>query len=227
MKHPSEVQLALFAGDDLGLWQRWRVGAHVSRCGACSAEAQAHRSGLAQLRDLAAEMPDGLNWTRLAPEMTGNIRVGLAAGECIAGFEKRPRSLTHIVSKPRLAWHAAIVLAGATVVVLTTLWFSLPKSELDHLMASLQQIRFERIGKVVRGPALLQEGIVLEASPTSIGIKENGGVMSLLQPRSLNPTNAGDFARPVISVNMQGSAGARYVDADSGQVTTNRVYYAQ
>ena len=30
-----------------------------------------------------------------------------------------------------------------------------------------------------------------------------------------------------VSINMQESAGVRYVDADSGQVTTNRVYYAQ
>jgi hypothetical protein len=167
-------------------------------------------------------MPEGVNWARLAPEMTGNIRVGLAAGECIAGFEKRL-----IVSKPRLAWHATIVLACATVVVITTLWFSLPKSELDHLVGSLKQIRFDRMGKLVRQPALFPEGIVLEASPSSIGIRENGGTMSLLQPRSVNPANAADFLRPVISVNMQGSAGARYVDADSGQVTTNRVYYAQ
>src|SRR5205807_7356986 len=126
----------------------------------------------------AAEMPDGLNWSRLTPELTGNIRVGLAAGECIAGFEKHS-----LVPRPRLGWHAATVLAGATVVVVATLWISLPKGELNHLLASLQQVRFDRIGKVVRGPALAQDGIVLEASGSSIGIRENGGTMSFLQPR--------------------------------------------
>lgn len=227
MKHPSEIQLALWAGHDLGVWSRWRVGAHVAHCAVCSAEVQAHQSGSAQLRELASVMPEHINWTRLAPEMTGNIRVGLAAGECIAGFQKGPRALTHKLLQRRLGWHAAAVLGCATVVVITALWLSLPKSEFERMAGSLQRIRVDRLGKVVRAPALLQDGIVLEASPFSIAIRENGGTMSLLQPRPVNPVNAADLARPIISVNMQGSAGARYVDAESGQVTTNRVYYAQ
>ena len=227
MKHPTDIQLALFAGDDLGAWNRWRMRTHVSRCDQCAREIQAHQAGREELRELAAEMPEGVNWSRLSPEITGNIRVGLAAGECIAGFEKHSIVPVFRAGKPRLAWHAALVLACATVVVVTTLWFSLPKSELNHLVGSLQQIRLDRIGKMVRGPALAQDGIVLEASGSSIGIRENGGTMSFLQPHSVNPANAADSLRPVISVSMQGSAGARYVDADSGQVTTNRVYYAQ
>ena len=219
MKHPSEIQLALFAGRDLDVWRQWRVGAHVARCAQCSAEVHEFQGEREQIRDSAAEMPEGLNWSRLSQEMTGNIRVGLAAGECIAGFEKRPA-----LGRPRLAWHAATVLACATVIVVATLWVSLPKGELDHLIGSLQQIRFDRIGRVVRGPVLqaLHEGVVLEASPASIGIRENGGTMSLLLPKQAQSDRA-----VAISVSMQGSAGARYVDADSGQVTTNRVYYAQ
>lgn len=213
MKHPSDIQLALFAGDDLGLWDRCRMRTHVSGCAQCARDVQAHQAARVELRDLAAEMPEGLHWSRVSPEITGNIRVGLAAGECIAGFQKRS-----IVARPRLGWHAATVLACATIIVAATLWFSLPKRELDQLVASLKQVRFDRIGKVVRGPVLAQQGIVLEASPSSIGIRENGGTMSFLQPHS--ETGA-------ISVSMQGSAGVRYIDADSGQVTTNRVYYAQ
>jgi hypothetical protein len=30
-----------------------------------------------------------------------------------------------------------------------------------------------------------------------------------------------------VSVSIDGSAGVRFVDADTGQVTTNQVYYAQ
>jgi hypothetical protein len=60
--------------------------------------------------------------------------------------------------------------------------------------------------------------VVLEASRSSIQVRENGGTLSLMHPRSDGVT---------ISVNMQGSAGARYVDSDTGQVTINRVYYAQ
>jgi hypothetical protein len=51
-------------------------------------------------------------------------------------------------------------------------------------------------------------------------VKENGRTMSLTHPHS-------DSDSATVSVNMQGSAGVRFIDADSGQVTTNKVYYAE
>ena len=215
MKHPGQFELALFAGDDLAFWKRWSIARHISTCEDCGRVVQELRSGRARLRESAAAIPDGLNWTRLTDEMTGNIRVGLAAGECIAGFEKSPRV------KSGLLANAAMVLAGATVIALAALWIELPKQETDHLIGALQSIRFERIGKVMRGAplraSLMQtREVVLEASPFSIGIKENGGALTLLHPQGAS-----------LSVNMQGSAGVRYIDADTDQVTTNRVYYAQ
>lgn len=212
-QHPDEIRLALFAGGDLGSWSRWKVGRHVARCQECAVEVESLRYGREQIRELAAEMPASVNWSRLAQDMTGNIRVGLAAGECVGGFKKKQRG-----AKKGLAWHAALVLACATVIAIAALWIRLPKPEIDHLVSSLQKIRFDRIGHVVRGHVPVQEEVVLEASPVGIGIKENGGVMSLLHPRSTGAA---------VSVSMQGSAGVRYVDADNGQVTTNRVYYAQ
>ena len=219
MRHPGEIELALFAGGDLGhtgvgLWKRWTLGRHVSGCDECGRTVQELQSGRAKIRELAADMPDGLNWSRLTDEMTGNIRVGLAAGECIAGFEKSPRVKSGLVA------NAAMVLAGATVIAVSALWIELPKQETDHLIGALRGIRFERIGKVIRGApiraSLQTSGVVLEASPFSIGIKENGGALTLLHPQGAT-----------ISVSMQGSAGVRYIDADTDQVTTNRVYYAQ
>lgn len=211
MTHPDGIQLALFAGDDLGLWERWRVGRHVSGCDLCTRAIQELQAGREQVRELADSMPEGVNWSRLTEEMTGNIRVGLAAGECIAGFEKRPRA-----AKSGLAANAALVLACASVVAVAALWIELPKQETDHLISSLKSIRFERIGKVIGGAPLRASDVVLEASPFSIGIKENGGALTLLHPQGAS-----------ISVDMQGSAGVRYIDADTDQVTTNRVYYAQ
>ena len=210
MTHPDAIRLALFAGDDLGIWERWRVARHVSGCGSCARVIQELQAGREQVRELAASMPDGVNWSRLTEEMTGNIRVGLAAGECIAGFEARPRR------KSGLAANAAMVLACATVVAVAALWIELPKSETDHLIGTLKGIRFERIGKVLRGAPIRASEVVIEASPFSLGIKENGGALTLLHPQGAT-----------LSVNMQGSAGVRYIDADTDQVTTNRVYYAQ
>jgi len=214
MKHPGEFQLALFAGGDLRAWQRWQVGRHVSRCSGCEGQVQALRAASAQVREVAAELPKDLNWDRLSEEMTGNIRVGLAAGQAIARFDKPTLGRGH----RRLGWNAALVLAGATAVFGIAFWTSLPQQQADNLLAAFRRIRVERIGSLVPHTALAQEGAVLEASSSVIEVKENGRTFSLMNPRSDGVT---------VSISMKGSAGLRYVDADSGQVTTNKVYYAE
>lgn len=215
MKHPAEVQIALFAGGDVGRWERWRVARHVARCAECQHEVQSLRDAGTQLRELSGEMPDlpnALGWNRLAQEITGNIRVGLAAGEAIALFDK-PAS-----TKPRLGWNAALLLLGATAIFAIAFWSSLPPQQAEHLLASLKRIRTERIGTVIRSGAAAPDEVVVEASATGIQVKENGRTLSLMHPRSDGAT---------VSISMQGSAGVRFVDADTGQVTTNKVYYAE
>lgn len=84
MKHPNEADLALFAGHDLNFVSEWRIGRHVARCEQCRETADAFgslRSDVAVLRELPAD----ITWNRLASEMKANIRLGLAAGECVAG----------------------------------------------------------------------------------------------------------------------------------------------
>ncbi len=226
MKHPAPAQIALFAGDDLGRWNRWRVSRHVARCSVCRDEVQALRDATAQLRDLTDEMAqlppvlsNASNWNRLADEMTGNIRVGLAAGEAIALFDKPLRT------RHRLGWNAAMVVLGATAIFAIAFWTSLPPQQAEHLLSSLERIRVERIGTLLHSasattgamPGAAQEDVVLEASSSSIQVRENGRSMSLI-PHSDGAT---------VSVSMHGSAGVRFVDADTGQVTTNQVYYAE
>jgi hypothetical protein len=214
MKHPSETQLALFAGGDIaGYWQRWAVGRHVSQCGECQAEVKSLRDASQQVQSAAVDLPKDLNWNRLAEEITGNIRVGLAAGEAIARFD-RPAGRRPL----RLGWNAGLVLACATAVFLVAFWMSLPQPQAEHLMAALKRIRMDRIGSVVRPATVSQDEVVLEASSSALEVKENGRTMSLTHPHSDGVT---------VSVSLQGSAGVRYVDADTGQVTTNKVYYAE
>jgi hypothetical protein len=215
VRHPTEAQIALLAGGDLGRWERWRAARHVAGCAECHHEIQALRQASTQLRELAAEMPElpnGLSWNRLSQEISGNIRVGLAAGEAIALFDKPARS------KPRLGWNAALVILGATLVFGIAFWTSLPAQQAEHLLASLKRIRTERIGTVIHSAAGAPEEAVVEASSAGIQVKENGRTLSLMQPRSDGAT---------VSISMQGSAGVRFVDADTGQVTTNKVYYAE
>ena len=214
-RHPAEVQIALFAGGDLGRWERWRVARHVSSCTECRNEIQALRKAGSELRELAAQMPElpnGLTWNRLSQEISGNIRVGLAAGEAIALFD-RPAPAKH-----RLGWNAALVVAAASMVFAIAFWTSLPPQQAEHLLASLQRIRTARIGTVIHSAAAMPDEAVVEASSSGIQVKENGRTLSLMQPSSDGAT---------VSISMQGSAGVRFVDADTGQVTTNKVYYAE
>jgi hypothetical protein len=100
-KHPSEASLALFAGGELGGWQRWRMERHVAGCAECRRDV----SDFSALRAETAALDDLLEvaWDRLAAEMRANIRVGLEAGECVTERPARgsifsPRALAACVS---------------------------------------------------------------------------------------------------------------------------------
>ncbi len=82
MTHPVPQQLALFAGGDLAAWSNWRVARHLHQCQDCSSEVAAYR-GAAQDIEQLRELPADLDWEDLAMEMKANIRLGLAAGECV------------------------------------------------------------------------------------------------------------------------------------------------
>lgn len=80
--HPSEADLALYAGGELSWWRRRRLRRHFERCSACRAHAAEFRRWREWLRE-EDQLPPGIHWNRLAGEMKANIRVGLAAGECV------------------------------------------------------------------------------------------------------------------------------------------------
>ncbi len=81
VKHPSEATLALHAGGDLGPIARWRTERHLRQCETCQDEILAFQEVRRMVADLSA-MPQ-LPWTRMSAEMQANIRLGLAAGECV------------------------------------------------------------------------------------------------------------------------------------------------
>lgn len=197
MKHPGEIELALFAGGDLGLIERLRVGKHVRDCEGCRSEVEALKHGTGQLREIADDLPAGVNWTRLAQEMTGNIRVGLAAGECVGEPRERRRSL---------GWHAAAVMAAAFVIGMLAMWWKMPPRQTQPPPPHQALV------------APVEPGVFIEASQSSITLNANGSKMSFVNRHSDNVA---------VSVSMQGSARAQYVDSDTGQVTINKVYYAQ
>jgi hypothetical protein len=81
MTHPTQSDLALYAGQDLGWFSRRRVARHLAGCRECRDEVQAFAEVSGSLADLS-ELP-AISWNRLASEMKANIRLGLSAGECV------------------------------------------------------------------------------------------------------------------------------------------------
>ena len=118
--HPSETQLALFAGGDLEWLDRWRVARHVHKCATCGAAVEALHLAKARLQADAVDVLPELNWNRLAAEMTGNIRVGLAAGECVAPISHPERGV----------WRTAGLVACGLLLMSTAWWLNIPSR--DH-----------------------------------------------------------------------------------------------
>ena len=112
MRHPNQETLALHAGGDLGPFARWFTSRHVARCENCREEVAAFDEVRQSLPSLA-EVPD-LQWNRLAAEIKANVRLGLAAGECVRSAEP-PLRQSAFINRGR----ALVAFACAAVLVVT------------------------------------------------------------------------------------------------------------
>lgn len=154
-RHPSESDLSLYSSGDLGPVDRLRVQWHLRSCARCDNEVNAMASLVTALRSHADDLPSGVQWDRLAAEMTANIHLGLEAGECVGPVKVR---------KPeRIGWRAAAVMAAMTIVLFIA-W-------------SLNPPRGREIG------ARLVSAAEIRTAPGGIEIKENGSALTLLHTR--------------------------------------------
>ena len=115
MKHLSEETMALHAGGDLGWMAACRVRLHLRQCGQCREEVAAFVGMREVLPDLN-EIPE-VAWNRLASEMKANIRLGLAAGECVRAGEKPLRHTIFSGARALVAVASALALLVMGVVV--------------------------------------------------------------------------------------------------------------
>ena len=192
MKHLYQATLALHAGGDLGAFARWRTSRHIAHCDRCREEVAAYAGMLDILPELG-EMPE-IPWSGLSAEMRANIRLGLAAGECVRpGDVPLRKSLFSGV-------RAAVAVASVAALLVTGLM-------LEHPVSRPNFTRFSS--------RLLENGIVLESTQDGI---EVGTGRQALQLR-----HAGASA-VTYSVGAEGSIGARYLDPKTGYVTINNVY---
>jgi len=115
MKHPTQETLALHAGGDLGWIAGWRARHHLKRCEQCREEIAAF-SGMREVLPDLNEIPE-VAWNRLASEMKANIRLGLAAGECVRAEEKPLRHTIFSGARAAVAVASAMALLVMGVVV--------------------------------------------------------------------------------------------------------------
>ena len=90
--------------------------------------------------------------------MRANVRVAIAAGECVARTG-RPRE--------KLSWRAALALAAMTAVILTGWWLYIPEPAYAP-RAPLAELH--------------QQEVVLETTQFSIERRENGTTLALSHP---------------------------------------------
>lgn len=162
MNHPSDSTLALYAGQDLGFFARWRTERHLAQCERCRDEVEAYSGLRDELPELMA-MPDA-GWSRLAGEMKANIRLGLAAGECV---REAPSELP---GRSRF-FNVRAAVACASIVAL--------------LAAG---VLMERPMPQPRG-----DGITLEATATGIRSRGGGQSLSLLHSAAAAENNSVTF----------------------------------
>jgi len=200
MKHLSEVDLALFAGGDLGRMRRYSLERHVRRCSECQlkvAEFRSLRDDLAGHTEIGAfaDLNRAANWTELAAEMRANIRLGLEAGECV----RETRTFgSRIFGGWSLGLSAAIacllLLAGASVFMRDVRSYPTHPAPLPGI-SSTESI-----------PSL-------ESTTAGVELRSGSKSFTLLN-------HEGAVANQTVSA--QGAVRSRYVD--SGAVTINNVY---
>ncbi|MCE5309157.1 MAG: zf-HC2 domain-containing protein [Acidobacteriales bacterium] len=154
MKHPSESELALMAGGELGFFDKRRVRRHLDECSDCRATSLAFARDRELVRDWAGELPANLNWNRLAVEMKANIHVGVEADECVAAVG---RSFA-------FGSRQALALASAVLTVVLGLWLNLPQP--------------------APVPVANKADVTLEATGVGIELKQDNRSLTLLNPGS-------------------------------------------
>jgi hypothetical protein len=107
---------------------RWRTERHLAKCRQCRDEVAGFEGTRSTIADLL-EMPE-LQWSRIAEEMRANIRLGLAAGECV-----RPVDRTGWGSR-RAAWRMVVAMASITALAVTGLMLERPRPAIEFQTAA-------------------------------------------------------------------------------------------
>ncbi len=200
-RHPRLEDLALASRGDLPFHRSWRVNWHVRHCAFCERELEQYQAVSARIKRQAATegltaTENALDRQRLEREMTGNIKAGIAAAQCI---ENMPGRVFH-------KWRVPALIAGLSLIFVAGWLINVPRDDRDRVMSALRTV-------VSRSHPTT--GLILETNPHGVSVRFQGTSLTLLHPAS---------ARATASFTSSSSVGVRYVDDETGQVTIANVY---
>jgi hypothetical protein len=208
-RHVKEIDLALFVSGDLSLFRSAPLRLHLAGCEDCRARLETYRLDRRRLKEDAAELPAGLDWNRLSAEMTANIRVGLAAGECVAPRSRKQGAWMSGWRTSNWGWRPAAAACGIAMLLSAAWWLNTPSADTASLARALHALVNGRPNIVIE-----ESGPVVEVTARGPELRENGSTLVMSQGAT----------QPVsVNVSAQGTASARYID-DADQVTITGVY---
>ncbi|MGH9722235.1 MAG: hypothetical protein ACRD8O_18655 [Bryobacteraceae bacterium] len=191
MRHPGEHDLALHAGGDLSLLRSWIVKRHVRSCSECTAVVAEFDAAREESKALNS-LPE-VSWNRLAVEMKANIRLGLAAGECVA------QPLAPDGRQTLRAMHTVLAYAAVIVLVVAGVWLQRPEPVIPAL-------------QVAQAP----DTMLFEATSTGIELKQGSQALGLLH-------EGVDKENVTLTASARGSVSARFVDSSGQVTIQNVV----
>jgi hypothetical protein len=209
-QHLSDTVLALYATGDLDWRERVAAAWHVRTCERCTSLAMSFREDVKFRKQAAEAMPLPANWDELAEEMAANIRLGLAASECIRDIQPRVHKRAIGAIRPNWFWKPAAGIAAAMTLVVTV-WVATMPADQSRVFARAWDAVVH--GRTVAGEA---PGMVLESSTSGVELRKGSRTSVKLLVAGHKPDQ--------FSANLDGSMRAQYVDEESGQVTVTNVY---
>jgi hypothetical protein len=217
--HIAESDLALFVSGDVSMWRYGVACLHVARCEACRARIEVYRQGRKDLKQAASEMPAGVNWDRLAAEMTANIRVGLAAGECVAPRRRKPAAFA--------AWKPAAIATGIVAIVSAAWWLNLPSSDAESLARAMKSLVSggRPVAPFTENHEAAAQDAMAQVSSDGVELKQNGVAMAIPQSPSQPESKAASAPSPTtpahdyltVTVALSGQTPCTKIDLPKGK----------
>lgn len=199
--HPMLEELALASRGDLPFLRQRQVIRHARHCPSCEHELDDYRSLVAGVKHQsdAEALTTGetlLDWQRLEREMAGNIKVGIAAAQCIQsssghGFHR---------------WRFTTLITALSIIFVAGWLINVPRDDMDRILTAF---------RTAVSRSQHANGIVLETNSHGVSVRFQGASLTLLHPTT---------ARATASFTSGSSVGVRYVDDETGQVTITNVY---